>query len=50
MVKEVRAFNDEVQVSVKKGDLSQIGDLHSILSGLKTWYTWGCLESLETIR
>lgn len=35
---------------VKKGDMSLIWDLHSLISGIKSLFTYMAVEGLETAR
>lgn len=41
---------NSIKKMIKKGDLSKIGDLHTISSGMKSFYTWMTLDGLEVCR
>jgi len=49
-VEEIDKMNNTIVANVAKGDLSGIGDLHAVISGMKTWITYMCYEGVETVR
>jgi len=49
-VEELDKLNNSIQENVSKGNLSRIGDLHAVISGMKTWCTYMCYEGIETVR
>jgi acyl-CoA oxidase len=40
----------KMKKQIKQGDLSKIGELHTISSGTKAFYTWMALDGLEVCR
>lgn len=49
-MKAVADMNIQMQEQVKKGDLSMIQEIHGIISGLKSMFTWWAQEGIETTR
>lgn len=46
-------MNEDLSIlkkKIKEGDLSEIGNMHTISSGTKAFYTWMTLEGLEVCR